>query len=67
MNFASADAKRRVLTALSGSEQPIKALAERLGMSSSTVSKYCLVLEAEKKIEIRKFGNMKLVRKRSGG
>lgn len=63
MNSASAEAKKRVFSALSG-EQPIKALAERLGMSASTVSKYCMVLEAERKVEIRKFGNMKLVRRK---
>lgn len=64
MNFAYAEAKRRILAALSGGEQPIKVVAEKLGMASSTVSKYCLVLEAERKIEIRRFGNMKLVRRR---
>ena len=63
MNFASADVKKRIL-ALAGSEQPIKVIAEKLDISASTVSKYCLVLEAEKKIEIRKFGNMKMVKKR---
>lgn len=64
MNSASADAKKKVLSALSSGELPIRSLAERLRMSASTVSKYCLVLEAEKRIEIRKFGNMKLVRRK---
>ena len=64
MNSASADATKKVLAALASGELPIRTIAERLGMSASTVSKYCLVLEAEKKIEIRKFGNMKLVRRK---
>ena len=64
MNSASADAKKKVLSALPSGELPIRTIAERLGMSASTVSKYCLVLEAERKIEIRKFGNMKLVRRK---
>lgn len=58
-----AEAKKRILSSLSG-EMPIKSLAGKLGLSSSTVSKYCLVLEAEKRVEIRRFGNMKLVRRK---
>lgn len=64
MHFSHFEAKKRILATLSSGEQPIKYLAEKLGMSSSTVSKYCLVLEAEKKIEIRNFGNMKLIKRR---
>jgi hypothetical protein len=59
------EGKKKVLAALSHEAQPIKVVAEKAGLSAVTVSKYCLVLEAEKKVEIRKFGNMKLIRRKN--
>lgn len=57
-------AKKKIISSLSSQSVPIKDVAQRVGMSSATVSKYCHILEAEKKVEIRKFGNMKLVKRK---
>lgn len=61
---ADAAAKKKILSSISSQPIPIKDVAQRVAMSSSTVSKYCHILEAEKKLEIRKFGNMKLVKRK---
>lgn len=41
---------------------PIQEIAKKIGASVQTTSKFCHILEAEKKVAIRKFGNMKLIK-----
>ncbi len=47
-----------------GDGTPIHKIAQGCGISIATASKYCYVLEAENKIKIVSFGNMKLVSRR---
>jgi len=58
------EVKGRVLASLSREPLPIKVIAEKCSLSVSTASKYCHILAAENKAEIRKYGNMKLVKKK---
>ncbi len=59
------DVKQRILDVLKRSENvPIYKIAKESGISIATASKYCYVLEAEHKIKITRFGNMKLVTRR---
>ena len=43
---------------------PIHKIALGCKISVATASKYCYVLEAENKVKITSFGNMKLVKKK---
>lgn len=43
---------------------PIFEIAKKIKASVQTTSKFCHVLEAEKKLTITKFGNMKLMKLR---
>ncbi len=43
---------------------PISKVAARAGVSVATASKFCHILEAEKKLRIERFGDMKLVKER---
>ena len=57
--------KDQILETIKKSEGiPIHKIASTCGISISTASKYCYVLEAENKAKITSFGNMKLVSKR---
>lgn len=58
------EVKARVQGALGREPVPIKNVAEKCDLSISTASKYCHILAAEGRADIRKFGNMKLVRKK---
>lgn len=58
------EVKGRVYAALGKESQPIKFIAEKCSLSVSTASKYCHILAAENKAEIKKYGNMKLVKKK---
>ena len=57
------EAKARIMAVLKG-EMPIKGIAAKAGLSVATASKYCHILEAERRISMHQFGNMKLVRRR---
>lgn len=58
--------KRKILKVIK--KEPIglsiREIAKRVKIAPSTASKFCLILEAEKKLEIVDFGNLKLVRKK---
>lgn len=43
---------------------PIYKVAKQAGVCVTTASKYCYILQAENKITINSFGNMKLVKKK---
>ena len=59
------DIKQRILDVLKRSENvPIYKIASQAGISVATASKYCYVLEAENRIKMTSFGNMKLVSRR---
>lgn len=58
------EVKGRVHSALGKEPLPIKIIAGKCGLSVSTASKYCHILAAEGRAEIRKYGNMKLVRRK---
>ncbi|MBI4018092.1 MAG: hypothetical protein HY368_00610 [Candidatus Aenigmarchaeota archaeon] len=58
------EVKGRVAAALSKDAVPIKLIADKCSLSVSTASKYCHILAAEGKADIKKYGNMKLVRKK---
>jgi ribosomal protein S25 len=54
--------REKILASLKKSKPlPIYQVAERTGICVSTASKYCHILQAEGKIKMVKFGNMKLV------
>ena len=54
--------KERVLDAIRrNGNVPIYKIAKEANVSVATASKYCYVLQAENKIRISSFGNMKLV------
>lgn len=57
--------KDRVLSSINKEAAPIHKVAKHAGVSVATASKYCYILQAEKKIDISSFGNMKLVRRKS--
>ncbi len=59
------DIKAMVVSAVKREAVPIHIIAKEAGLSVQTTSKYCHILQAERKVEIEKFGNMKLVRRRS--
>ena len=56
--------KEKVFSCIKREAVPIYAIAEEASMSVQTTSKYCHILQAEHKVEITKFGNMKLVKRR---
>lgn len=58
------DLKSKVLSAVKREAAPIFQIANATGLSVQTASKYCHVLQAENKIIITKFGNMKMVRRK---
>jgi predicted transcriptional regulator len=59
------DVKSQILDMLrKGDGIPIYRIAQGCNISIATASKYCCVLEAENKVKITKFGNMKLVNKK---
>lgn len=60
----SVDFKEMVLSAVKKEAVPIFQIAKQVELSVQTTSKYCHILEAERKVEITKFGNMKMVRKK---
>ena len=66
--FMNRDLKDQILSVLkkdqSGIGLPIKNVAEKINASVQTTSKFCHILEAEKKITITKFGNMKILKLR---
>jgi len=56
--------KSRVLSAVKREAVPIFQIAMATGLSVQTASKYCHILQAENKVAITKFGNMKMVRRK---
>lgn len=56
--------KEKVLSCIKREAVPIYVIADEAEMSVQTTSKYCHILQAEHKIEITKFGNMKMVKRR---
>lgn len=58
------DLKAMVFGAVTREAVPIYQVAKQIGLSVQTTSKYCHILQAEHKIEMQKFGNMKLVKRK---
>ena len=58
------DLKLRVFVAIKKDAAPIYRIAEEIDLSVQTTSKYCHILQAENKVAITKFGNMKLVKRK---
>ena len=56
--------KERIFSSINREAAPIHKVAKEAGVSVATASKYCYILQAEKKIDISSFGNMKLVKKK---
>ena len=56
--------KERIFSSINREATPIYKIAQSAGVSVATASKYCYILQAEKKIDISSFGNMKLVKKK---
>jgi len=44
---------------------PIFEIAKKANTCITTTSKYIYILQAEKRVEVRSFGNMKLVKRKS--
>ncbi|MBI2076321.1 MAG: hypothetical protein HYT72_03690 [Candidatus Aenigmarchaeota archaeon] len=64
MPVADEPLKERVFSCVRREAAPIYAIAREAALSVQTTSKYCHVLQAEHKVEITKFGNMKMVKRR---
>mgnify|MGYP001568954002 FL=1 len=59
------DAKERILGVLKRRDKiPIHVVAKEAKLSVTTTSKYCYILQAENRIKMESFGNMKLVSRR---
>lgn len=58
------DLKSRIFSSIGREAAPIHKVAKQANVCVTTASKYCYILQAEKKIDIDSYGNMKLVRKR---
>jgi len=58
------DIKERILSAVTKEAVPIYKVAAQAGVCTTTCSKYLYVLEAEGKVVLTSFGNMKLVRRK---
>jgi nucleoid DNA-binding protein len=56
--------KERIFAAIGKEATPIYKIAESADVCTTTASKYCYILQAENKITISSFGNMKLVRRK---
>jgi hypothetical protein len=56
--------KDRVFSFVKRDAAPIHAIAKEAGLSVQTTSKYCHILQAEHKIEMTRFGNMKMVKRK---
>ena len=56
--------KERIFSCIRREAVPISTIAREAGLSVQTTSKYCHILQAEHKIEIAKFGNMKMVKRK---
>jgi hypothetical protein len=59
------DTKERILMCIGKEPTPIHIIAKKSGICITTTSKYIYILQAENKIAIQGFGNMKLVRRKS--
>jgi len=57
--------KTKVYSSINRDAEPIHKIAKHAGVCVTTASKYCYILQAENKVAINSFGNMKLVRRRS--
>lgn len=57
-----AEMKAKILAVVEKNGQPISKIANLAGISVATASKFCHILEAEKRVKIERFGDMKLVR-----
>ncbi|HLC67474.1 MAG TPA: hypothetical protein VJI12_01195 [archaeon] len=58
------DIKERILSSVTKEAVPIYKVAVQAGVCTTTCSKYLYVLEAEGKVVLTSFGNMKLVRRK---
>ena len=57
------DVKSRIFSSIGRDATPIYKVAKEAGVCITTASKYCYILQAEKRVDINSFGNMKLVRR----
>lgn len=56
--------KERIFSSISKGATPIYVVARQANVCTTTASKYCYILQAEKRVEISSFGNMKMVKKK---
>lgn len=56
--------KDSVFSSITKEAVPIYRIAEKAQISVQTASKYCYILQAEGKVSMEKFGNMKLIRRK---
>lgn len=56
---------KNILKIINSSDRGLsfRKIAEKLKLSSATIAKYCLVLEARGELNIEDFGNIKIVKK----
>ena len=57
------DIKSRIFSSIGRDATPIYKVAKEAGVCITTASKYCYIRQAEKRVDINSFGNMKLVRR----
>lgn len=57
------DIKSRIFLSIGREATPIYKVAQQAQVCVTTASKYCYILQAEKRAEITSYGNMKLVRR----
>ena len=58
------DLKERILAAVSKEAVPIYKIAQSADVCTTTCSKYLYILQAEGKVTLTNFGNMRLVKKK---
>lgn len=60
----SSGMKEKILMSVSKQPMPIIEIVKKAGVCTTAASKYIYILQAEGKVEVKSFGNMKLVKKR---
>jgi len=58
------DIKAKILSAATKEAVPLHVIAKKAGICLATASKYIYILQAENKVAIQSFGNMRLVRRK---
>jgi len=56
--------KEKILSAIGKEPLPMHVIAKNAGICVTTASKYVYILQAEKLVDVKTYGNMKLVKRK---